>query len=830
MKMNPTSDLHFAAGTHTFVSVILPLAVPKPYTYFVPEELVASVRFGVRVEVQFGKNRLYSALVVEVHREAGAQKEPKPILSVLDGNPIITRQQWKLWQWMASYYCCSVGEMMSAALPANLKLASETILVLSPLFDDNMQGLSDKEFIILEALQNREELSIKDVRDILEQKTVYAIVKRLIEKRLIYLKEDLKVKYKPKKIGCVRLQEPYLSEPDLLANAFDLVSRSPKQTEALLAFIQLNKGQDFLRKQDLYNATDKVDNGGLKAMVKKGIFELYDREVSRIADYEDELNEAFDLSPQQARALQEIDAAFEEKNVVLLHGVTGSGKTRVYIERIKEAIERGEQVLYLLPEIALTTQIVQRLKRVFGDAIGVYHSRLNNNERVELWQQTYEGKPVILGARSAMFLPFTNLKFIIVDEEHDPSFKQNDPNPRYHGRDVAAYLGVLHEAKVLLGTATPSIESYQNATKEKYALVEMKARFGGLSLPEIVLVDIKQEIKRKTMQSVFSSVLLEELTQALERGEQAILFQNRRGYSPRLHCETCGWHQECAHCDVSLTYHKFQNTLKCHYCGFTMSVPEACPACGVVGLNLKGFGTEKIEDELKIYLPKARIARMDFDTVRSKNGLAQLINDFEERRLDILVGTQMVTKGLDFDNVGIVGVMSADQLLQFPDFRASERAFQLMTQVSGRAGRKHKQGKVIIQTYNPAHPVIREVIDGDFKAFFTREIMERRQFAYVPYVRMIRVTLRHKKPQVVNDATRIFEKHIKKRLGTAVIGPAVPSVGRVRGYYLLDFLIKLERNAQKMHYAKQSIQEIAQQVRSMKGFSGVRIKVDVDPG
>ncbi len=830
MKSNPTADLHFVAGTHTYVSVVLPLAIPKPYTYFVPEELVAAIRFGVRVEVQFGKNRLYSGLVVEVHQTGSVESKPKSVLSVMDETPIITPDQWTLWQWIAAYYGCTIGEVMSAALPANLKLASETCIVLSPLFDDNMQGLDDKEFMILEALQNREELSIKDVRDILDQKTVHKLINRLLEKRLIYLKEDLKAKYKPKKIACVRLQEPYLSEPNLLGTAFELVARSAKQTEALLAFIQLDKQQEFIRKQDIYNATDKTDSAVLNAMVKKSIFELYDREVSRIGSYEEELTDAFALSEQQTKALGEIEKAFETKQVALLHGVTGSGKTRVYIELIKEALSRGEQVLYMLPEIALTTQIVQRLQRIFGDAIGVYHSRLNNNERVELWKQCYEGKPIVLGARSSLFLPFTNLKLIVVDEEHDPSFKQNDPNPRYQGRDVAAYLGHLHDAKVLLGTATPSIESYQNAVQEKYALVEMKERFGGISLPEVVIVDIKEELKRKKMQSIFSSVLLEELNAALERKEQVILFQNRRGYSPRLNCETCGWHQECAHCDVSLTYHKFHNTLKCHYCGFTMNVPEACPACGVVGLTLKGFGTEKIEDELKIYLPQARIARMDFDTVRSKNALAQLINDFEERRLDILVGTQMVTKGFDFDNVGIVGILSADQLLQFPDFRASERAFQLMTQVSGRAGRKHKQGKVLIQTYNPAHPVIREVIDGDFKAFFQREIMERRQFAYPPYMRMMRVTLRHKKPQVVNDATRMFEKAIKQRLGTAVIGPAVPSVGRVRGYYLLDFLIKVERSAPKISHAKRSILEVAQNVKGMKGFSGVRIKVDVDPG
>ncbi|MEN0050158.1 MAG: primosomal protein N', partial [Bacteroidota bacterium] len=787
------------------------------------------VQFGVRVEVQFGKNKIYSAVVVNVLQGGNEHtKKSKPILAVLDDAPIITPIQYHLWQWLAAYYTCTLGEVMSASLPANLKLASETQVVISPLYDPNIKGLSDKEFIVMEALNHNKTLTTDQLRDLLQQKTVYSILKKLLDKKLIYLKEDLQEKYKPKTIACVRLCAPYDIEENL-QEAFELVKRSEKQTNALMAFLQIGRSQEHIRKKDLYKAGGNIDSAVLNAMAKKGIFELYDREVSRLGNYEEEVVEKFPLSAQQERAINEIEQQFEEKNVILLHGVTGSGKTRVFIELIQKIIDRGEQVLYLLPEIALTTQIVQRLQRIFGDQIVVYHSRVSNNDRVEMWQQVKEGKPIVLAARSGIFLPFQNLKFIVVDEEHDPSYKQNDPNPRYQGRDTAIYLASLHDAKVLLGTATPSLESYQNTIWKKYGLVEMKERFGGLAMPKIEIIDIKEETKRKTMKSIFSSAMITELEAALERKEQIILFQNRRGYSPVLQCVTCGWHQECVHCDVSLTYHKFYDRLKCHYCGFTMSVPEACPACGVVGLHLQGFGTEKIEDELKIFLPDATIARMDLDTVRSKNSLLRLITDFEEKRIDVLIGTQMVTKGLDFENVGIVGIISADQLLQFPDFRSGERAFQLMTQVSGRAGRKHKQGKVLIQTYNPAHPVIREVIANDFDTFFSREITERNQFSYPPFIRLIRITLKHKRTDILNRGAKVYEKVLKSKLGDWVIGPAIPYISRVRGQYLLDFIIKLDREAKKVRYAKQTIRLAGNQMKATEGCSGIRVNVDVDP-
>lgn len=810
---------------------MLPLAVPKPYTYSVPEELIAAVQFGVRVEVQFGGKKLYAGIVLNVHREA-PQHPTKPLLSVIDEAPVVSERQMKFWQWLAEYYCCTLGEVMDAALPANLKLASERRLVLSPLYDGNLAGLDDKEYLIAEALSLQETITIDDVRKILNRKTVFHIVKRLLEKKVIYLFEEMEEKYAPKKIACVRLAEPYRSEPGRLEEAFELCSKAVRQTEALVAFIQLDRKQEFVRRQDIYKLA-KVDNSVLNALEKKGVFELYDREVSRLGGNEEALSEVRVLSEQQTRALTEIKTQLAEKQVVLLHGVTGSGKTRLYVELILETIGQGKQVLYLLPEVALTTQIISRLQKVLGNRIAVYHHRVTQDERVELWQAVSfgngNGLRCILGARSALLLPFSNLGLIIVDEEHDASFKQQDPAPRYHGRDAAVYLAHLHGAKVLLGTATPSVESFHNTRTGKYGLVEMQERFGGLQLPEIVIVDAAEEVKKKTMQSHFTSVLLDEMKATLERGEQAILFQNRRGYAPTLRCTTCGWHAECIHCDVSLTYHKHRHNLQCHYCGYQIPLAKNCPACGSAELKLQGFGTEKIEDELKIYLPDTSIGRLDYDAVRTKNAAAQIINDFEERRLEILVGTQMVTKGLDFENVGIVGVLSADQLLHFPDFRASERGFQLITQVAGRAGRKGNRGKVIIQAMNVAHPVLREVLDNDFRGFFDREIMERKAFHYPPFSRLIKITLKHKKPDVLNNAAKVFVKVLGNRLGNRVLGPSVPPIGRVRGQFLLDMLIKMERNPALWKVAKDTIGEATQTMQQAEGFSTVRVNTDVDP-
>lgn len=834
--MSLPEQLHPTFPSQTFVTVILPLAVARPFTYYVPEALLGRIQFGVRVEVDFGKisksgggGKLYSALVVEVHQQLPEGYTPKAIHAILDDAPLITPEQYQLWQWMSRYYCCSPGEVMNAALPAHLKLTGETILSLSPLCGDDFSGLGDQEYLIAEALTLQEHISIDDVRDILGKKTVYPVIKSLLDKKIIVLKEDLQEKYQPRTVVCVALAEPYASDAGTLQAAFDQTGRSEKQTAALMALIQLSRTQAFVRRNDVCERAS-VDTAVITALEKKGLLVRYDRAVSRLGSYEEETIALEQLSAQQQRALDTMRRLYASHQTVLLQGVTGSGKTRIYIELMKEVMADGGQVLYLLPEIALTTQLVSRLKRYFGDDIAVYHSRFNNNERVELWNSVLGGKPVVMGARSALFLPFTQLRLIIVDEEHDPSYKQNDPNPRYQGRDTAVYLASIHGARVLLGTATPSVETYQNARRGKYGLVTLEERFGGVQMPEIVLVDTKREQKLRQMHSHFSSVLIDTLKEALDRGEQAILFQNRRGYAPVYRCFSCGWHAGCVHCDVSLTYHKFSHLLKCHYCGYQSKLPVECPACGNKQLNLTGFGTEKIEDELQIFLPDARIGRLDLDTARSKHAHAAIIHDFEERRFDILVGTQMVTKGLDFENVGVVGILSADQLLQFPDFRATERAFQLMVQVAGRAGRKQKRGKVIIQALNTTHPVLREVIEHDFAAFFSREIAEREAFHYPPFNRLIRITLKHPVPDTLNKGALIFTKVLQGHFGDRMMGPAVPYVSRVRGQYLLDYLIKIDRNLSTIDMAWQIIQTGAAAMHGTPGCSGIRMVTDVDPG
>ena len=817
------------ASDGLYVTVILPLALPRPYTYAVPPEMAANVREGARVEVEFGKAKRYSAIILEIGSNKPEGHTPKTILSIIDETPIALPGQLRFWQWLASYYCCTLGEVMSAALPSHFKLASETIVTLGPFYEEGHPGLDDKEFLIAEALSIQNELTLQNIQDILQQRTVLPLVRRMLDKKIIALKEDLKEKYKPKKVVCVRLQAPYAEDPTQLQDAFEKLGRADRQMEALMAYLKLARQHLFVRREDLYKAA-QIDATVLRALVKKEILEIYEREVSRLGSYEEATTDAPELSGQQKRALQELKEIFKSKDIALLHGATGSGKTRVYMELIREALQRNEQVLYLLPEIALTTQIIERLKKIFGNDVAVYHSRFNNSERIEIWQQVMKGKPLVLGARSALFLPFKRLKWIIVDEEHDPSFKQQDPNPRYHGRDAAVYLASLCGAKVILGSATPSLESFFNALQGKYGLVEMPERFGGLQMPALHLVDLKAELQQKQLKGHFSQPLLDALRQTMERGEQAILFQNRRGFAPAYRCETCGWHAGCIHCDVSMTYHQKNQVLKCHYCNYQARLPRACPACGSLKLTLKGFGTEKVEEELKIHFPEASIARMDFDTVRTRNAHAQIIQDFEEGRTQVLIGTQMVTKGLDFERVGLVGILSADQLLQFPDFRATERAFQMMTQVSGRAGRKHRQGMVLIQAMNVGHPVIQEVMSQDYQAFYRRETEERLKFQYPPYFRLLRITLKHAQPDLVNSAAEKMYALLQPRFGNKLQGPALPPVARVRGLFLLDFLLKLERNHPRLAEAKTLILQASAQLNAQPGMSGVRIAIDVDPG
>jgi len=820
-----------------YADIILPLALPKrTYTYSIPESVASLLQPGVRVEVQFGRSKLYSGLVERVHNET-PDYVVKPILSVLDEVTVVTPQQFRLWDWMSDYYCCTLGEVMSAALPGHLKLTSETRLVYNSVYGDNFSELDSDEYLIAEALQIQKEITVEDARKILNKKTVFPVVQRLLNKGVLFLREDLQEKFKPRKVSALRLAEPFRTQPDLLREVFTELSGKERQVEILMAFLALEKRQPFVRKQDVLTKAD-VSESSLNTVVKKGILEKYDREVSRISGYEDELVEADELSKQQVQAIDEIrnlvgfknlPVLAAEKNVVLLYGVTGSGKTRVYVELMREVMKRGGQVLYLLPEIALTTQIINRLQKVFGNEVAVYHSKINTQERVEIWKSAAAGKPIILAARSGLFLPFQNLQLVIVDEEHDASFKQYDPAPRYHARDTAIFLANLYGAKTLLGTATPSLETWHNAQTGKFGLVEMPERFGGLELPAMETIDLREQLKNRQMQSIFSTPLLENLQKALDNGEQAILFQNRRGYAPMLECEVCGWNAMCRYCDVSLTYHKHTDRLRCHYCGYVQEPAKTCPACGSGKITFKGFGTEKIEDELKIFLPNARIGRMDLDTAGTKSNLTALLNDFEERRLDILVGTQMVTKGLDFDNVALVGVLGADALTKFPDFRAGERAFQLLTQVAGRAGRKNKRGNVLIQAFDPKHPVVQEVLNGDFLGFVERELKERKEFKYPPYYRLIHLELRHKEPKVVNEAAAFYAKILRQKLGDRVLGPVIPNIARIRSYFGQNIMLKLEKSALVLSGAKVLIRHTTEIMLGRPGLSQVQVAVDVDP-
>lgn len=813
-----------------YADIILPLALPKrTYTYAVPEGALALVQPGVRVEVQFGKSKLYSGLVERVHDQK-PDYPVKPIISVLDEVNLVTPQQLRFWDWLADYYCCTLGEVMAAALPGQLRLSSETKIVLNEVYGDNFSELDADEYLIGEALLIQHEITVDDARKILNKKTVFPVIQRLLNKGVLFLREDLQEKFRPKKISAVRLAEPYRSQPELLRDAMANLEKKERQLEILMAYLALEKRQPYVRKQDVLSKAD-VTESSLNTLIKKGLLEKYEREVSRMSGYEDESAELESLSEQQQRALKTLEGIFgpEEKNVALLYGVTGSGKTRVYIELVRDIMRRGGQVLYLLPEIALTTQIIHRLQRVFGSEVAVYHSKVNHNERVEVWKAAAAGKPLVLGARSSLFLPFKKLELIIVDEEHDPSFKQFDPAPRYNARDAAIFLANVYGAKTLLGTATPSLETWHNVLSGKYGLAEMPERFGGVQLPEIQTIDMREVAKARQMQSIFTPLLLERLKAAIANNEQAILFQNRRGYSPMLECQVCNWTAQCQHCDVSLTYHKFSNRLRCHYCGYTQEVAAVCPACGSGKITMRGFGTEKIEDEIKLFLPEARIGRMDMDTASSKSNLAALLNDFEEGRLDILVGTQMVTKGLDFDHVAVVGVLGADQLTKFPDFRSGERAFQLLTQVAGRAGRKHKRGQVLIQAWDPAHPVLRDVLADAFRAFAQRELSERQAFKYPPFYRLIHLSIKHKDAKVAQQAAAELAKLLRTRLGERVLGPVQPHIARLRGYYLQDILLKLEKSAPLLANTKAWIKTVTEQLLGKAGFSQVTVAVDVDP-
>ncbi|MCB9360255.1 MAG: primosomal protein N' [Flavobacteriales bacterium] len=822
-----------------FVDVIIPLSIPYLYTYRVPRDISDDVLVGQRVVVQFGRGRkLYSALIRRIHTQPPAAYEAKYIDSILDELPLVNQKQLKHWDWIADYYLSNLGEVYSAALPGALKLASETKIVLNTDFEGiYLEDLSDKEYQVYEALSIRNILSLSEIAELLFIKNTHKVVKGLIDKKVVIVEEELKRKFKPKIVQYVRLTEHANNEENLKL-LFDELSNAPKQLELLMKFLQLNERYQERPKEVNKIALQKAVNATASAinqLVKKNVFEVYDVVANRLDDYGNEIIGFNQLNEEQERATNEIKNHFKEKDVVLLHGVTGSGKTEIYIKLIQEALAEGKQVLYLLPEIALTTQLIVRLQKVFGDVIGVYHSKFNENERVEVWNQvlTFEQTKstkyqVVMGARSAMFLPFSNLGLVIVDEEHENTFKQYDPAPRYNARDSSIVLANIHKAKILMGSATPSIENYWNAQQGKFGLVELTSRHGGVQMPEILCADIKEATRKKKMKSHFSPLLMEQMEEAFKNKEQVILFQNRRGYAPFMICEECGHVPECNNCDVSLTYHKFSNQLRCHYCGQHKKMPNACGACGSTRVTLKGFGTEQIEEELAIYFPKIKVARMDADSTRSKNAYHQLITDFEEGNIDVLVGTQMVTKGLDFNNVTLVGILNADTMLNFPDFRAFERAYQMMSQVSGRAGRKVKRGKVIIQTYDPYHRIIRQVIDHDYVGMYKNELVERKQFNYPPFYRLIHFSLKHRDKDMLNAGASEFTYQLQQKFGKRVLGPEFPVISRIKNYYHKNVLLKIEREG-SIGKTREIITEIKNNFESFSEYKSVRITVDVDP-
>lgn len=818
--------------TTLFADVILPVPVHREFTYRVPFEMNDYIREGIRVVVPFGKSKFYTAIVTKVHETVPSDYTAKYVEYILDDAPIITGNQYAFWKWIAKYYMAPIGDVLNAALPANFKLASETKIQLHPDFEKGME-LAEKEEILVETLEIREELTLKELSEILGIKNVHPIIKRLIDKGIVITQEELNQKYTPKKESFVCLN-PVFTEEDLnnVISSLETNKSKASQLDGILTILKLrlDTNQEYIPKRILLD--HGISASTLTTLEKNGYIVIEKLEVSRLRTLDPSETKIKELSEAQETAYQQIVDSFEKHFVTLLFGVTGSGKTEIYVKLIKEQLERGKQVLFLLPEIALTTQLIQRLSVYFGDYIGVYHSKFNQNERVEIWNNVLADNPskfrLIVGARSSVFLPFKNLGLIIVDEEHESSFKQYDPSPRYNARDAALVLAKLHNAKVLLGSATPAMETYFNAQTGKYGFVELTTRFGGVQLPEIQCADMRKARIQKSMQSDFSSFLIDEIRETLKNNKQIILFQNRRGYTPLWMCEICHWTPRCTNCDVSLTYHKQTNSLKCHYCSYVQPPVGTCAACGSHRIKMLGFGTEKIEDDLATIFPTAAIQRLDLDTTRNKHAYENILNDFGDRKIDILIGTQMVSKGLDFKDVALVGILDADLMLNRSDFRAFERSFQLMSQVAGRAGRDHERGKVIIQTGDVDHWVIQRVHQHDYTGFYNAEIIERKNFFYPPFYKIINITLKHKDENTVNSGAHQLATSLRSVFKERVLGPEFPVVRRIQNQFLKQIKLKIERNAPDSQI-KDKISELIDAFYSNAAHKSIRVVIDVDP-
>lgn len=825
--------------TTLFVDIIVPIPVKGAFTYRVPFTMNEEVAVGKRAIVQFGSKKVYAGIIYRVHQIVPANYIPKYIIGILDEDPIMKTSQFRFWEWMHEYYLCHLGEVMQAALPTVFKLNSESRIVLADGFSLDKELLNENEFLITEALTIQSKLSLAEVSAIVGFQKVMPLIKTMVEKKIVVMEEELNEKFSPKIERYMRLSDKFKEDDAMRTLMDDLGKRAFKQLEIVLAFlsytrIETNEKDEVEVKIILEKS--KASSGQLKSLSDKGVFNVFDKVVSRLATFDSPKDpSSIQLTDSQLIAFDQIKTFFEQKNVVLLHGVTSSGKTELYIKLIQEAIEKKHQVLFLLPEIALTTQIINRLRKYFGSKIGVYHSRYNVHERGEIWNKVLsfdESKTndyqIIIGPRSALFLPYSKLGLIIVDEEHDSSFKQYDPAPRYNARDAAIILAGQSNAKVLLGSATPSYESFFNANTQKFGLVTLNERYGGIKLPDIQIVNVREETRRKTMQSHFSKTLIDAVKTALKEKEQVILFQNRRGFSLRIECDKCNWIPGCKNCDVSLIYHKKQNMLRCHYCGYAMAVPSECPDCHSTSIHMHGFGTEKVEEELGLILPEAKIARLDLDTTRSKHAFQQIIEDFENGKTNVLVGTQMVTKGLDFEKVRIVGILNADNMLSYPDFRAFENSYQLMAQVSGRAGRKGKQGIVMIQTYQPSHQILQNVVGNQYELLFNRQMEIRKQFRYPPYYRLILLKLKHRDKTLLDQAASELAIQLKKLFHNDVLGPEYPSVQRIKTLYIKHILIKFDRKYQSSK-VKELLKENIHEFELITRFKTVMIHIDVDP-
>lgn len=812
----------------TYINVVLPLALQQLYTYAVPFDLVDQLMIGKRVLVQFGTQKYYSAIILKIHHQKPIEVEPKLIESILDEHPVLDEKALKLWEWMANYYMCTLGEVMAIALPAGLKINSETTIVLHPDFEGDFSGLKNKELILAQVLSAKKKLLWLEIQKLLQKKSIYTEVKSLVSHGVALYYEELQQKYKPKIEAFIELHAFY-KEKQHLKILFDELAKAKKQVDALMQFTSLVHGKDCILKSDLIKAG--VSSSTVNTLVQKEVFVETKKEVSRLQEKEIEDLIDHKLNDEQSNALKKCIDSFQENKPVLLEGITGSGKTHVYIELIKKVVAEKKQVLFLIPEISLTVQLIQRLQKVFGNDVGVYHSKYNTAERVEIWNKVLSNEyKIIIGARSAIFLPFQNLGLIIVDEEHDASYKQIEPAPRYQARDTAIVLANYHQVPIVLGSATPSIESFYNTSIDKYTLVKLQERYTNVQLPLIHILDMKHINETKQLTSHYSYELINQIKKTLEQKQQVILFQNRRGFSQFITCNVCGWIPKCHQCDVSLTYHKYADYLACHYCGFKTQMKKKCQACASEEMVIKGFGTEKVEDEILALIPSARVDRLDIDTVKSKNGHAQVIEKFEDRETDILIGTQMVTKGLDFSHVHLVGVILADQLLFFPDFRAVERAFQLLVQVSGRAGRNLIRGQVYIQTFQPNHPVFPLVQKQDYYGFYAHEIFNRKQFYYPPFCRIIQLQIKNKESEIVNKASAdiaiLLKKHTKH---CTILGPTIPPISRIKNYYLRDIVIKIDKGKVDLNELKMIIKESIQVVQKNKDYKSTYISIDVDP-